>query len=59
MPTSNNCKEEREAKEDEGMAIEITPVEGADAVTIGAGSELLRLEHRHGRFLTGKERKIG
>lgn len=33
------------------MAIEIFPVESAQAMMIGTGSEFLRLEYRHNGFL--------
>ena len=49
--TRNDCEDERETEEEKGVAVEIPPVQSAQAILIGAGSELLRLEYRHDRFL--------
>lgn len=45
--TRNDCEDEREAEEEERMAIKILPVESAETIPIGAGSELFRLKGGH------------
>ena len=56
--TSNDCEDEREAEEEERMIVELSPVESAKAILIGAGPKLFRPKCRHGGFLRKQEEDI-
>ena len=45
--TRNDREDEREAEEEKWMTIEVASVQSTQTISIGAGSEFLRLEYRH------------
>ena len=50
--TCNDGEDEGEAEEEERMVMKLSPVESAQAIVIGAGSEPVGLKYRHHGFLS-------